>query len=83
MKFRVKHSPMLRGWGPSEYSEYLASLEDGNISKPKRPLEHKEVFNWGYQAELYPSGGEGKYVEDVSTSIYSIWPEKADLPGFF
>ena len=46
--------------------------------------ETKEGFNWGYEAGLDPTGGDGKYLElDGEVVNGNVWPEEADLPGFY
>ncbi|RYP68516.1 hypothetical protein DL770_008428 [Monosporascus sp. CRB-9-2] len=57
---------------------------NGDPSSGAVALETKEAFNWAYQAELDPSGGDGKYSElDGSSTSRNVWPEEQDLPGFF
>ncbi|TVY47756.1 2-oxoglutarate-Fe(II) type oxidoreductase [Lachnellula occidentalis] len=71
----MKNSPQFRGYEPAAYS----SVNDF-ASK-----ETKEAFNWGYEAGLDPTGGDGKYVEIDGSSDGSKnqWPSEDDLPGFY
>lgn len=67
----MRNSSLHRGWEPSEFTSL-----DGHS-------ETKEGFNWGYEAALDPTGGDGKYVElDGSTENANVWPSVDDLPGF-
>ncbi|KAI4157067.1 MAG: hypothetical protein LQ342_008531 [Letrouitia transgressa] len=79
----IKQSPFSRGWRPSELSQ-----EAFQKDQPQRAtggvVENKEAFNWGYQADLDPTGGDGNYVElDGSPAASNLWPKEEDLPGFF
>ncbi|CAK1354827.1 unnamed protein product [Cercospora beticola] len=48
------------------------------------PQETKEAFNWGYEAGLDPTGGDGKYRElDGKAVNGNVWPSEEDLPGFY
>lgn len=74
-KIHMRHSPYFRGYEPASYSSangFTAS-------------ETKEAFNWGYEAGLDPTGGDGKYVELDGAAVGSvnIWPEDAEIPGFY
>lgn len=70
----MKNSKQFRGYEPAAYSSAH------NSSK-----ETKEAFNWGYEAGLDPTGGDGKYVEIDGSSDGSKnqWPSEEDLPGFY
>lgn len=48
------------------------------------PQETKEAFNWGYEAGLDPTGGDGKYRElDGKAVNGNVWPSEEDLPDFY
>lgn len=74
-EIHMKNSKHFRGYEPSTYSQ--VNDLDG--------IETKEVFNWGYEAGLDPSGGDGKYVEidGASDGSKNQWPKEEDLPGFY
>jgi len=75
-KIHMKHSKYFRGYEPAAYTTV-------NNFEAK---ETKEAFNWGYEAGLDPSGGDGKYVElDGSRpdSKANLWPNEEDIPGFY
>lgn len=71
----MKNSKYFRGYEPATYS----SVNDFTTK------ETKEAFNWGYEAGLDPTGGDGKYVElDGSASgSANLWPDESELPGFY
>lgn len=71
----MKNSKQFRGYEPASFS----SVNDFTSK------ETKEAFNWGYEAGLDPTGGDGKYVEIDGSSDGSKnqWPPEADLPGFY
>jgi isopenicillin N synthase-like dioxygenase len=72
----MNQSKYFRGFEPAAYSSV------NNFTSK----ETKEAFNWGYEAGLDPTGGDGKYVElDGSTpdSNANLWPKESDLPGFY
>jgi isopenicillin N synthase-like dioxygenase len=71
----MKHSQYFRGYEPAHYSSV------NNFTSK----ETKEAFNWGYEAGLDPTGGDGKYVElDGSTDGgKNQWPKEEVLPGFY
>jgi isopenicillin N synthase-like dioxygenase len=74
-KIHMKNSKYFRGYEPASYS----SVNDFTTK------ETKEAFNWGYEAGLDPTGGDGKYVEldgEPAESV-NIWPEGFDIPGFY
>ncbi|KAI1733375.1 hypothetical protein F4680DRAFT_70291 [Xylaria scruposa] len=79
-KLHFHQSPLFRGWRPPEKLLLdRAEEDDGGTS-----AETKEAFNFGYQAELDPTGGDGQYRElDGSKASANLWPDEADLPGFF
>lgn len=80
-ELHIKYSPLFRGWRPSELSD--PNLKS-DASQGKAMVENKEAFNWGYQEELDPTGGDGKYVElDGDRKAGNVWPKEEDLPGFF
>jgi isopenicillin N synthase-like dioxygenase len=74
-KIHMKHSKYFRGYEPASYS----SVNDFTTK------ETKEAFNWGYEAGLDPTGGDGKYVElDGSPAAnVNLWPDEAELPEFY
>ncbi|USP72926.1 hypothetical protein yc1106_00200 [Curvularia clavata] len=68
----LKHNKFGLGWEPSEYTSIAGDKEE------------KEVFNFAYEAELDPTGGDGKYRNlDGSTGKANMWPKEEDLPGFY
>ena len=68
----MSQSSLHRGWEPAEFTSLYGDAET------------KEAFNWGYEAALDPTGGDGKYTElDGSTGNGNVWPSEADLPGFY
>ena len=71
----MKHSDHFRGYEPAQYSSV-------NHFTSK---ETKEAFNWGYEAGLDPTGGDGKYVELDGTSAggKNLWPQEDEIPGFY
>jgi isopenicillin N synthase-like dioxygenase len=71
----MKNSKHFRGYEPAAFS-----LVNSFTSK-----ETKEAFNWGYEAGLDPTGGDGKYVElDGSREgSKNLWPQESELPGFY
>jgi isopenicillin N synthase-like dioxygenase len=71
----MKNSKQFRGYEPASYSSV-------NEFTSK---ETKEAFNWGYEAGLDPTGGDGKYVEidGSSDGTKNQWPSEDDLPGFY
>ncbi|PPJ53662.1 hypothetical protein CBER1_00897 [Cercospora berteroae] len=76
----VKHSPYFRGYEPSDY--IYVNPDDWNAADA--PQETKEAFNWGYEAGLDPTGGDGKYRElDGKAVNGNVWPSEEDLPGFY
>ncbi|KAF1991217.1 Clavaminate synthase-like protein [Aulographum hederae CBS 113979] len=68
----MKNSSLHRGYEPASYTTIAGDAET------------KEGFNWGYEASLDPSGGDGRYIElDGSTRTdANLWPSEEDLPGF-
>lgn len=71
----MRQSNNFRGYEPAAFSTV-------NTFDTK---ETKEAFNWGYEAGLDPTGGDGKYVElDGSTDgSANLWPMESDIPGFY
>ena len=60
------------GWEPSDFTSIAGDVET------------KEGFNFGYEAGLDPTGGDGKYRNlDGSQDKANLWPEEEDLPGFY
>ncbi|KAK4993508.1 hypothetical protein LTR50_000438 [Elasticomyces elasticus] len=79
----VRNSRYMRGWEPADYT-YVNPADWDASNGQAAPLETKEAFNWGYQKELDPTGGDGKYVELDGTAVNgNVWPSEDDLPGFF
>jgi len=74
-RIHMKQNKYFRGYEPAAFS----SVNDF-VSK-----ETKEAFNWGYEAGLDPTGGDGKYVElDGSRETgANLWPKEEELPGFY
>ncbi|CAG8955822.1 hypothetical protein HYFRA_00011691 [Hymenoscyphus fraxineus] len=70
----VKKSTTFRGYEPAAYTSVDLSS-----------TETKDAFNWGYEAGLDATGGDGKYVEIDGSSSGSVnqWPSENDLPGFY
>ncbi|KAH8812761.1 hypothetical protein F5884DRAFT_671266 [Xylogone sp. PMI_703] len=71
----MKNSKHFRGYEPAAYS----SVNDFTSK------ETKEAFNWGYEAGLDPTGGDGKYVEldGSADGTKNQWPKEEELPGFY
>jgi isopenicillin N synthase-like dioxygenase len=72
----MKHSKYFRGYEPAAYSSV------NNFTSK----ESKEAFNWGYEAGLDPTGGDGKYVEldgSKPDADANLWPQESELPGFY
>lgn len=68
----MRNSKLHRGYEPANFT----SLEGH--------AETKEGFNWGYEAAMDPSGGDGQYLDlDGVTKRCNQWPEEQDLPGFY
>jgi isopenicillin N synthase-like dioxygenase len=77
-ELHVKHNDLMRGWEPSDYT-YVNPDDWATAAVP----ETKEGFNWGYEASLDPTGGDGKYRDlDGSTENGNVWPTESALPGF-
>jgi isopenicillin N synthase-like dioxygenase len=69
---------LMRGWEPSDYT-YVNPDDWATAAVP----ETKEGFNWGYEASLDPTGGDGKYRDlDGSTENGNVWPAESALSGF-
>lgn len=76
----VKHSNYFRGWEPAEYSY----VNPDDWSAEDAAPETKEGFNWGYEAGLDPTGGDGQYRElDGADVNGNFWPAEEDVPGFY
>lgn len=72
----MKQSKYFRGYEPPDHTTV-------NSFTAK---ETKEAFNFGYEAGLDPTGGDGKYVElDGSTpdAQANLWPKEEEIPGFY
>lgn len=72
----MKNSQYHRGYEPAAYTT-VNSFES---------QETKEAFNWGYEAGLDPTGGDGKYVEldgAPPATNANQWPIESDIPGFY
>lgn len=72
----MKHSKYFRGYEPAAYTTV-------NNFQSK---ETKEAFNWGYEAGIDPTGGDGKYVEldgSKPDADANLWPQESELPGFY
>lgn len=77
-ELHVKHNDLMRGWEPSDYT-YVNPDDWATAAVP----ETKEGFNWGYEASLDPTGGDGKYLDlDGKTQNGNVWPTEDALPGF-
>ena len=74
-KIHMKHSKYFRGYEPASYS----------TANDFTAQETKEAFNWGYEAGLDPTGGDGKYVELDGSAAESVnlWPDNSEIPGFY
>ncbi|EUC46189.1 hypothetical protein COCMIDRAFT_4697 [Bipolaris oryzae ATCC 44560] len=71
-ELHLKHNKFGLGWEPSEYTSIAGDKEE------------KEVFNFAYEADLDPTGGDGQYKNlDGSTGNANMWPKEEDLPGFY
>jgi isopenicillin N synthase-like dioxygenase len=71
-ELHLKNNKFGLGWEPSEYTSIAGDKEE------------KEVFSFAYEAELDPTGGDGKYKNlDGSTGRANMWPREEDLPGFY
>lgn len=69
----LKKSPYGYGW------------EDAASTSLHDEIELKEGYNWSYEQDLDPTGGDGGYVQlDGSTATHvNQWPSENDLPGFY
>ncbi|KAF2769550.1 Clavaminate synthase-like protein [Teratosphaeria nubilosa] len=75
----VKHSKYFRGYEPAAYTQ----TNPGDWSVEDAPRETKQAFNWGYEAGLDPTGGDGLYRElDGEDVNGNVWPNEDDIPGF-
>ena len=76
----VKNSPYFRGWEPADFTYVNPSDWESEEAAP----ETKEGFNWGYEAGLDPTGGDGQYRElDGADVNANVWPDEEALPGFY
>ncbi|EXJ62682.1 hypothetical protein A1O7_03120 [Cladophialophora yegresii CBS 114405] len=86
-ELHVKHSPLFRGYEPHDFS-YVNPDDKLNGHEHQHQHETKEGFNWGYEAGLDPTGGDGEYVEldgqsPAATGPGNLWPSEEWLPGFY
>ena len=74
-EIHMKQSKYFRGYEPPSHTSV-----NSFTSK-----ETKEAFNWGYEAGLDPTGGDGKYVEldGSKDGGKNLWPDAKLLPGFY
>jgi isopenicillin N synthase-like dioxygenase len=87
-ELHVKHSPLFRGYEPHDFSYVNPDDMGKDGSGYEHQQETKEGFNWGYEAGLDPTGGDGKYVEldgqsPAATGLGNLWPREDSLPGFY
>lgn len=76
----VRHSPYFRGWEPADFTY----VNPGDWNAAEAAPETKEGFNWGYEAGLDPTGGDGQYRElDGAAINANVWPDEDILPGFY
>ncbi|KAK4560873.1 hypothetical protein LTR86_005453 [Recurvomyces mirabilis] len=76
----VKHSHYFRGWEPADFTY----VNPGDWGADDAAPETKEGFNWGYEAGLDPTGGDGQYRElDGEDVNGNVWPPEEDIPGFY
>jgi isopenicillin N synthase-like dioxygenase len=76
----VRNSNYFRGWEPADYTY----VNPGDWNAEDAAPETKEGFNWGYEAGLDPSGGDGQYRElDGADVNGNFWPSEEDIPGFY
>ena len=86
-RLHVKNSPLFRGYEPHDFS-YVNPDDKGKDKSVSHQQETKEGFNWGYEEQLDPTGGDGKYVDldgqsPAQTGVGNLWPSEKDLPGFY
>lgn len=69
----LKKSPYGYGW------------EDAASTSLHDDVELKEGYNWSYEQDLDPTGGDGGYVQLDGTTATNVnqWPQETDLPGFY
>jgi isopenicillin N synthase-like dioxygenase len=74
-KIHMKNSRYFRGYEPASHTSV------NNFTSK----ETKEAFNWGYEAGLDPTGGDGMYVEldGSKDGGKNLWPDEKLLPGFY
>jgi len=76
----VRNSKYLRGYEPADYTY----VNPGDWEAEDAAPETKEGFNWGYEAGLDPTGGDGEYRElDGEDVNGNLWPSEEDVPGFY
>ncbi|KAK0347381.1 hypothetical protein LTR02_002949 [Friedmanniomyces endolithicus] len=76
----VRNSKYLRGYEPADYTY----VNPGDWEAEDAAPETKEGFNWGYEAGLDPTGGDGQYRElDGEDVNGNLWPSEEDVPGFY
>ncbi|KAK4889035.1 hypothetical protein LTR27_012151 [Elasticomyces elasticus] len=76
----VKNSKYFRGYEPADYTY----VNPGDWEATDAAPETKEGFNWGYEAGLDPTGGDGQYRElDGEDVNGNAWPSEEDVPGFY
>ncbi|KAK0917268.1 hypothetical protein LTR57_012541 [Friedmanniomyces endolithicus] len=74
----VRNSKYLRGYEPADYTY----VNPGDWEAEDAAPETKEGFNWGYEAGLDPTGGDGQYRElDGEDVNGNLWPSEEDVPG--
>ncbi|KAF2111227.1 hypothetical protein BDV96DRAFT_500133 [Lophiotrema nucula] len=71
-EIHLRYSTLGYGWEPGDYTSIAGDSET------------KEAFNWGYEAGLDKSGGDGEYTNlDGTTYCGNKWPDEEVLPGFY
>ncbi|KNG87002.1 putative 2OG-Fe(II) oxygenase family oxidoreductase [Aspergillus nomiae NRRL 13137] len=82
-EIHYQNSKFFRGWRPSADILKRSHPDSAQALGVKGVGDYKEAFNWAYQSDFDPTGGDGKYVElDGSRSVGNLWPREEDLPGF-
>lgn len=86
-EIHIRHSQLFRGYEPADFSYVNPDDGLGIDDKTKPKSETKEAFNWGYEPDLDPTKGDGKYVEldgrAPEPGRANVWPAEKDLPGFY
>ncbi|KAF2497234.1 Clavaminate synthase-like protein [Lophium mytilinum] len=68
----LRNSKVGMGWEPKAYTSIAGDTET------------KEGFNFGYEAALDKTGGDGLYRNIDGTNVKgNQWPREEELPGFF